>query len=106
GSCSIQYADAYQAIHQDRVLRHQRFVFIHAFWEHLEEVAYCSFKLHRHIAPQPTRADVGGHHPLARTQLEDIQNILALTETIEEDRHGSQVETKGSEPDQMGGDAL
>src|SRR5258706_3582747 len=94
GCRRVQFADANQTIHQDRVLRHQGFIFIYAFGKDFQEIADSRFKFHRHIAPQSTWTDESRHHALTRTQFENIEDDLTFTEAIYKHRHRTEVKAE------------
>jgi hypothetical protein len=79
---------------------------VNARREEAQELAHRRFELARHVAPQPAGADVGGHHPLPRADLEDIQDHLPLAEAIQEHRHRRQIEGVRGEPHQVRSDPL
>ena len=58
-------------------------------------------KMDRQIAVHTTWAIVRGMHARTRNRLIAVQQIFALTEAIQEDRHCTDVETMRSEPHQV-----
>ena len=61
----------------------------------------------RAAAPAPARRpDVAGHHALAGEHFEDLENVLALAEAVEEHGHRAEVERVRAQPHQVAVDAL
>src|SRR5437660_11175421 len=50
---------------------------------------------------QPADAEVAGHHPLAGDHLQDLEDLLALAEAIEENRHCAQIDGVRAKPYQV-----
>ncbi len=61
------------------------------------------FKLFGNVAPQSPRPEIAAHHALARAHLENVEDVLPLAKTIEEDGHGGYVQSVGAQPDEMTG---
>ena len=59
----------------------------------------------RRLQRQAADAEIAGHHALAGDGLEDVQNLLALAEAIEENRHGAEVDGVRPQPHQVALDA-
>ncbi len=99
-------ANAHGAVEKERIPRQQGFVLVNPPGDDFEKIADGGFKFNRHIPPDAAGANVGGHHPHAGDQLEDIQNHFAFAEAVHEIGHGSQVEGGRSEPNQVRGKPL
>ncbi len=55
----------------------------------------------RRLQRQPADAKVAGHHALAGEHFEDAQDVFALAEAVEEDRHGADIDGVRAQPDQV-----
>src|SRR5262249_37804245 len=74
--------------------------------KNLDEVAYQFLEGWRQIGLEAAGHDVARHHAHTRARLEDVENLLALAEAVEEDALRAQIERAGAEPDEVAGDAL
>ena len=59
----------------------------------------------RRLQSQAANAEITGHHALAGDDLENLHDLFALAEAIEEDGHGAEVDGVRAEPDQVRSDA-
>jgi len=79
-------------LEENGIFGQQGIIFSQAAGHQGEKIAHGFFKFYGHITPEAAGADIGGHHAGAGDQLKNIQDNLALAHTVEEDRHGCQVE--------------
>src|SRR5438876_823177 len=98
-------AYAFGARDPDAVFRKQRLVFVDAARQHLDHAPDRLQPTRRRLQRQPADAEIAGHHPLAGDQLENVQNLLALAEAVQEDGHGAEVDRVRAEPYQVRLDA-
>ncbi len=87
------------------IVLEQCFVVGDARREELQELAHGRNEILRQIAPEAAGPEIADHHPLPGHHLEQVENVFALAEAVEEDRHRGDVEGVGAQPDQMAGDA-
>src|SRR5216683_4794008 len=81
-------------------------ILLQALRENAGKFAHLVIEAGRQVRLQAARTNIAGHHAHAGNKLEDIQDHLALAETIQENAHRSKVEGMGAQPDQVAGDAL
>ena len=89
----------------DGIPSEQRLVLVNARGKRFEEFLNQFQPPERRLQRQPPDAEITGHHALAGDGLKDVENLLALPEAVEENRHGTQVDGVRAEPDQVALDA-
>src|ERR1035437_2862743 len=95
------HADALGAANPDAVVGQQVFVLIDAAGEDVDEGLDALVPAARRFQGQPADAEVAGHHALAAELFEDLEDLLALAEAIEEHRHGADIEGVRAQPHQV-----
>src|ERR1035437_2861085 len=95
------HADAHGAAHPDTVGGQQVLILIDAAGEDVDECFDALVPPARWFQGQPADAEVAGHHALAAELFEDLEDLLALAEAVEEHRHGADIESVRAQPHQM-----
>ena len=95
------HADALGAAHPDAVVGEQVFVLVDAAGEDVDERLDALVPAARRLQGQPANAEVAGHHALAAEHFEDLEDLLALAEAVEEHGHGADIERVRTQPHQM-----
>ena len=91
GDAQIQHvferneADALGAADPDRIVRQQVFVFVDLLGKTSMNLLTRFVPAARRLQRQPADAEVAGHHALAGEHFEDLQDVFALAEAVEED---------------------
>ena len=68
--------------------------------------AACPASPDRQVVGQPADAHAVERQPRAAVLLEEVEDLLALAEAVEERRHGADVDGVGGEPEQVRRDPL
>src|SRR5207237_8843194 len=85
-------ADAFRPPLENRVARQERVKLCERGWEVVYELLAAPVEARGQVHHQTTDAEVGGRQAPARRGLDQIQNLLALAEAVEEDGHRADVE--------------
>ena len=81
------------------------FILVHVAGEAVGEFLDLFKESQRRFKRHPADTEIRGHHPLPADHLEKPQNVFALAEAIQEDRHRAQVHGVRAQPDQVRVDA-
>src|ERR1043165_1135517 len=99
-------ADALRAALEDSVAGEQVVKLRDGLRKIFGELARAPLEARGQVHHQAADAEVGRRHPLARRGLDEVHDLLALAEAVEEDRHRADVERVRSQPDEVRADAL
>ena len=102
----IERAGAAQALQHDLVGVEDRAVLVGALGHHLQELAQPALEAGRDVLDHAPDLEVARVHARAGGHLEQVEDLFALAQAVQEDRHGAEVERAGAQPDQMRGDAV
>ena len=94
-----------RAADPDAVGGQQVFVLVDVAGKDVDELANRSPPPARRFQGQPADAEVAGHHALAAEHLEDLEDLFALAEAVEEHRHRADVEGVRAQPHHVAIDA-
>ena len=97
--------NALGAHHPDRIPGQQVLVFVDPGREAARKIAHPFEKSDRRLERNASDSEIGGHHALPADHFEYTQDVFALAEAIQENRHRSDVEGVRTQPDQMRIDA-
>jgi hypothetical protein len=87
-----QVTNALRAIHEDAVLGQQTVDFVVDLWKLFDELANSIHPVRVHIKQDTANAGVAGMEPLARSHFDDVVDVLALLEEIQERGESTKVE--------------
>src|SRR5207244_4888813 len=94
-------ADTFGAAGPDAVAGEQFLVLIDARGENIDEIFDALLPAPRVRQCKTADPDIAGHHPLAGEHFKDPQDLFALTDAVEEDAHGADVDGVSGQPDKM-----
>ena len=100
-----EMADALGAIDPDGIAGQQVLILVDLRRHDVEQLLHALVEIDRRLHRDAADAEVGGHHALAGDVLEDLEQLFALAEAIEEDGKRADVHGVRAQPDQVRLDA-
>src|SRR5262249_33393354 len=101
-----QDADALRAAHPDAVFSQQLLVLVDLVFQVFREALNVFLELIVSLVLQTTDAEGVRREPRPAILLENLKNLLALAEAVENGRERADIERVRAEPEQVTGDAL
>src|SRR6201987_746987 len=96
---------ALRAAEPDAVIGEQAFVFVNVRGKGIDYATDLIEPVRRRLEGDAADAEIAGHHPLARDVFENLHDLFALAEGVEEDGPRAEIDCVGAEPDEVRSDA-
>src|SRR5579862_1310267 len=96
---------ALRSAEPDAVIGEQAFVFVNVRGKGIDYATDVIEPVRRRLEGDAADAEIAGHHPLARDVFENLHDLFALAEGVEEDGHGAEIDCVRAEPDEVRSDA-
>ena len=94
------------ALEPDLVARQERLVVVDRLRHPVAELARLGVEAARDVLGEAADLEVARVHAVARDELEEVEDLLALAERVPEHRDRAELERRGAEPDEMRVDAV
>ena len=98
---STDDTDVLNTLLPDLVASQQALISIQMARHRVDEVTNLFIKTLRKISREATNAEIVRGHPSTRNLLVDIHDVLTLAKSVDENRHGADIESMTRQPDQV-----
>ena len=104
GVLGTEHSDPFRALAPDEIVCQQRLVLVQPAGKVVQKPLHTFRKSLWEIPLQPADPEVPVHHALPGDHLEDVEDLLAVTEAVHEQAGDVEVDRRGAQVDEMAGD--